>query len=91
MRIIVQSPDGRRPAARRRSAGACARLRAERGFDARASWPERAGLSARFLVQVEAGRRNISVRKLASAGRARSARRRPTLLSGPGGERATAR
>ena len=46
----------------------------------------RARLSPRFLVQVEAGRANISVRKLASLARALGTTP-AELLSGPGGER----
>ncbi len=46
----------------------------------------RAGLSERFLVQVEAGGANISVRKLSSLARALGTT--PSeLLAGPGGER----
>src|SRR5436190_23708584 len=46
----------------------------------------RAGLSERFLVQVEAGRANISVRKLASLAGALGTTP-AELLRGPGGER----
>src|SRR5438552_6653973 len=46
----------------------------------------RAGLSERFLVQVEAGRANISVRKLASLARALGTTP-AELLGGLGGER----
>src|SRR5258708_13989348 len=46
----------------------------------------RAGLSERFLVQVEAGRANISVRKLSSLAGALGTTP-AELLRGPGGER----
>src|SRR5712691_8027706 len=59
-------------------------LRLERGW----TLPElgrRSGLSPRFLVQVESGLGNISVRRL--AGLARALGTTPAaLLSGPGGE-----
>ncbi len=46
---------------------------------------ERSDLSARFLVQIEAGEANVSVRKLAALARALGTT--PSdLLSGPGGE-----
>src|SRR5688500_14592686 len=47
----------------------------------------RAGLSERFLVQVEAGQANISVRKLARLAEALGTTP-AELLGGPGGERA---
>jgi XRE family aerobic/anaerobic benzoate catabolism transcriptional regulator len=60
-------------------------LRGERGATLR-ELAGRADLSARFLVQVEAGRANISVRKLASLARALGTTP-AELLGGPGGER----
>src|SRR5262245_12732491 len=66
--------------------GARARsLRAERGLTLR-EVARRSGLSQRFLVQVEGGRGNLSVRSL--AGLARALGTTPAaLLEGPGGER----
>jgi XRE family aerobic/anaerobic benzoate catabolism transcriptional regulator len=59
-------------------------LRGDRGWTLR-ELSDRAGLSPRFLVQVESGQGNISVRKL--AGLARALGTTPAdLLSGPGGE-----
>jgi XRE family aerobic/anaerobic benzoate catabolism transcriptional regulator len=59
-------------------------LRGDRGWTLR-ELSARAGLSPRFLVQVESGQGNISVRKL--AGLARALGTTPAaLLSGPGGE-----
>ena len=46
---------------------------------------ERSGLSARFLVQIESGEANVSVRKLAALARALGTTP-ADLLSGPGGE-----
>ncbi len=60
-------------------------LRAARGSTLRET-AARAGLSVRFLGQVEAGGANISVRKLASLARALGTTP-AELLSGPGGER----
>jgi XRE family aerobic/anaerobic benzoate catabolism transcriptional regulator len=64
--------------------------RGVRGLRAEAGWTlrevaERAGLSVRFLVQVESGGANISVRKLAQLARALGTTP-AALLSGPGGE-----
>lgn len=59
-------------------------LRNERGWTLR-ELSGRSGLSPRFLVQVESGRGNISVRKLASLARALGTSP-AALLSGPGGE-----
>lgn len=59
-------------------------LRAARGFTLR-ELAERAELSARFLVQLESGTANVSVRKLAALARALGTT--PSeLLAGPGGE-----
>jgi XRE family transcriptional regulator, aerobic/anaerobic benzoate catabolism transcriptional regulator len=59
-------------------------LRAARGFTLK-ELAERAELSARFLVQLESGTANVSVRKLAALARALGTT--PSeLLSGPGGE-----
>lgn len=59
-------------------------LRTERGWTLR-DLATRSGLSPRFLGQVESGRGNISVRRL--AGLARALGTTPAaLLSGPGGE-----
>jgi XRE family transcriptional regulator, aerobic/anaerobic benzoate catabolism transcriptional regulator len=59
-------------------------LRAARGLTLK-QLAERAELSARFLVQLESGTANVSVRKLATL--ARALRTTPAeLLSGPGGE-----
>jgi len=60
-------------------------LRTERGSTLR-ELAARSGLSERFLVQVEKGGANISVRKLASLARALGTTP-AELLSGPGGER----
>ena len=59
-------------------------LRAARGFTLKAL-AERAELSARFLVQLESGTANVSVRKLAALARALGTTP-AELLSGPGGE-----
>jgi XRE family aerobic/anaerobic benzoate catabolism transcriptional regulator len=59
-------------------------LRAERGFTLK-ELAERAELSARFLVQLESGTANVSVRKLATLARALGTTP-AELLSGPGGE-----
>lgn len=60
-------------------------LRGERAFTLK-DLAERAGLSTRFLVDVESGHGNISVRKLAALARALGTTP-ADLLSGPGGER----
>src|SRR4051812_41759467 len=62
-------------------------LRGGRGFTLR-QLAERAGLSARFLVQLESGTANVSVRKLAALARALGTTP-AELLSGPGGEAET--
>jgi XRE family aerobic/anaerobic benzoate catabolism transcriptional regulator len=59
-------------------------LRSARGLSLR-ELGERSGLSQRFLVQVESGRGNISVRRLAALARALGTTP-AALLSGPGGE-----
>jgi len=59
-------------------------LRAARGFTLK-ELAERAQLSARFLVQLESGTANVSVRKLATLARALGTTP-AELLSGPGGE-----
>jgi XRE family aerobic/anaerobic benzoate catabolism transcriptional regulator len=59
-------------------------LRAARGFTLK-ELAERAELSARFLVQLESGTANVSVRKLAALARALGTTP-AELLSGPGGE-----
>ena len=58
-------------------------LRRERGFTLR-ELAARCGLSARFLVQLESGKGNISVRNLASLAAALGSTP-AALLSGPGG------
>lgn len=59
-------------------------LRAARGFTLK-ELADRAELSARFLVQLESGTANVSVRKLATLARALGTT--PSeLLNGPGGE-----
>jgi XRE family aerobic/anaerobic benzoate catabolism transcriptional regulator len=62
-------------------------LRSARGFTLKAL-AERAELSARFLVQLESGTANVSVRKLATLARALGTTP-AELLSGPGGEAET--
>src|SRR5262245_250686 len=59
-------------------------LRGARGLSLR-ELGERSGLSQRFLVQVESGRGNISVRSLAALARALGTTP-AALLSGEGGE-----
>jgi XRE family transcriptional regulator, aerobic/anaerobic benzoate catabolism transcriptional regulator len=59
-------------------------LRAARGFTLK-ELAERAELSARFLVQLESGTANVSVRKLAALARALGTTP-ADILSGPGGE-----
>jgi XRE family aerobic/anaerobic benzoate catabolism transcriptional regulator len=59
-------------------------LRTERGLTLR-QVAERSGLSSRFVIQVEAGRGNLSVRSLAALARALGTTP-AALLSGPGGE-----
>ncbi len=60
------------------------RLRTERGYSLR-ELASRSGLSSRFLIQVEAGAGNISVRKLLALARALGTTP-AALVSGPGGE-----
>lgn len=59
-------------------------LRTAHGFTLR-ELAGRSGLSARFLVQIESGTANVSVRKLAALSRALGTTP-ADLLSGPGGE-----
>ena len=59
-------------------------LRAARGFTLK-ELAERAEFSSRFLVQLESGTANVSVRKLAALARALGTTP-AELLSGPGGE-----
>lgn len=59
-------------------------VRVQRGWT-RKELARRSGLSARFLVEVESGQGNISVRRLADLARALGATP-AALLSGPGGE-----
>ena len=59
-------------------------LRAARGYTLR-ELADKSDLSARFLVQIESGEANVSVRKLASLARALGTTP-AELLSGPGGE-----
>lgn len=63
-------------------------LRAERGLTLK-ELARRSGLSARFLVQVESGQGNISVRKLAALASALETSA-SALLGGPKGDAATA-
>jgi XRE family transcriptional regulator, aerobic/anaerobic benzoate catabolism transcriptional regulator len=59
-------------------------LRAARGYTLR-ELADRSELSARFLVQIESGEANVSVRKLASLARALGTTP-ADLLAGPGGD-----